>query len=146
MIDWYDKTQCHHNDPNGHDRTNGRIFKIGYSSPSANKVSAPKDLSKESDENLLMYQLQVANEHAKDNWLARHARRILQERASSGHLKIDVKAKLAELRNSMPFNEDQNLRLIWAMDVTVGLDEANALRQIKSDQEYVRAWTIALLC
>ena len=24
MIDWYDKNQCHHNDVNGHDRTNGR--------------------------------------------------------------------------------------------------------------------------
>ena len=23
-------TQCHHNDANGHDRTNGRIFKIAY--------------------------------------------------------------------------------------------------------------------
>ena len=28
MIDWYDKNQCHHNDVNGHDRTNGRIFKV----------------------------------------------------------------------------------------------------------------------
>ena len=30
MIDWYDKNQCHHNDVNGHDRTNGRIFKVSY--------------------------------------------------------------------------------------------------------------------
>ena len=30
MIDWYDKNQCHHRDVNGHDRTNGRIFKVSY--------------------------------------------------------------------------------------------------------------------
>jgi hypothetical protein len=35
MIDWYDKNQCHHNDVNGHDRSNGRIFKISYGEPKA---------------------------------------------------------------------------------------------------------------
>ena len=30
IIDWYDKNQCHHNDVNGHDRSNGRIFKLVY--------------------------------------------------------------------------------------------------------------------
>ena len=30
MIDWYDTNPCHHREPNGHDRTNGRIFKISY--------------------------------------------------------------------------------------------------------------------
>src|SRR5882672_8420478 len=98
MIDWYDKNQCHHNDPNGHDRTNGRIFKIGYSGPSRSRIAVPRDLAKESDESLLMDQLQLANEHAKDNWLARHARRLLQERAASGRLKIDVQQKIAEFR------------------------------------------------
>ena len=30
MIDWYDKNQCHHGNSAGHDRTNGRIFKVSY--------------------------------------------------------------------------------------------------------------------
>jgi len=30
MIDWYDKNQCHHGNSAGHDRTNGRIFKVRY--------------------------------------------------------------------------------------------------------------------
>jgi putative membrane-bound dehydrogenase-like protein len=34
MIDWYDRNQCHHGDVNGHDRSNGRIFKISYELPS----------------------------------------------------------------------------------------------------------------
>ena len=35
MIDWYDKNQCHHNEVNGHDRTNGRIFKVSYGTTAA---------------------------------------------------------------------------------------------------------------
>ena len=46
MIDWYDKNQCHHNDVNGHDRTNGRIFKISFGDTKAvaqdlQKLSSP---------------------------------------------------------------------------------------------------------
>ena len=50
MIDWYDKNQCHHRDVNGHDRTNGRIFKVSYGDaghvPAAptSKPSRPRDL------------------------------------------------------------------------------------------------------
>jgi hypothetical protein len=28
IIDWYDKNQCHHNEFDGHDRSNGRIYKV----------------------------------------------------------------------------------------------------------------------
>ena len=30
MIDWYDRNQCHHGNVEGHDRSNGRIFKVSY--------------------------------------------------------------------------------------------------------------------
>src|SRR6185295_380623 len=30
IIDWYDMNACHHFNVEGHDRTNGRIFKVGY--------------------------------------------------------------------------------------------------------------------
>ena len=48
MIDWYDKNQCHHNEVNGHDRTNGRIFKVSYGATKREVV----DLAKESTEAL----------------------------------------------------------------------------------------------
>jgi putative membrane-bound dehydrogenase-like protein len=144
LIDWYDKNQCHHNDPKGHDRTNGRIFKIGYASP-AHRTIWPKDLSKEPDEALLTEVLQPANQYA-DNWHVRHATRILQERASSGSLKMDAGQKLTQLRAAMSYNEDQNLRLLWVKHLTTGVAETNALGILKhSDQEYVRAWTIQLV-
>ena len=41
MIDWYDKNQCHHNDVNAHDRTNGRVFKVSYGDTKA----SPQDLA-----------------------------------------------------------------------------------------------------
>ncbi len=144
MIDWYDKNECHHNDVNGHDRSNGRIFKITYSDPVAPK--AAKDLSQESDENLLLHQLQSANANARDNWLARHARRVLQERAQAGKLKTDFGNQWVQSRNAKPLNQNQSLRLLWAKHVTTGLSEADALGELKSPHEYVRAWTIQLLC
>ena len=30
IIDWYDMNACHHTNVEGHDRTNGRIFKVSY--------------------------------------------------------------------------------------------------------------------
>ncbi|MEY2410373.1 MAG: hypothetical protein QOF48_3043, partial [Verrucomicrobiota bacterium] len=45
MIDWYDKNQCHLNNLDAHDRSNGRIFKISYGNPKAPAV----DLAKLSD-------------------------------------------------------------------------------------------------
>ena len=30
VIDWYDKNQCHSNNPDLHDKTLGRIFKISH--------------------------------------------------------------------------------------------------------------------
>ena len=42
MIDWYDKNQCHHNDVNGHDRTNGRIFKVSFGETKTVRVDLGK--------------------------------------------------------------------------------------------------------
>ncbi len=51
MIDWYDKNQCHHNEVNAHDRTNGRIFKVSlrrkeYGNRSISASSRPKRWSR----------------------------------------------------------------------------------------------------
>ena len=52
MIDWYDKNQCHHNDINGHDRTNGRIFKVRFGPAKPLEV----DLGKASNQELVAMQ------------------------------------------------------------------------------------------
>ncbi len=77
MIDWYDKNQCHHNDVNGHDRTNGRIFKVSYG-----ETKALERRSRASRAARRWSQLQTF----PNEWHARHARRILQERGPSAEV------------------------------------------------------------
>ncbi|MDQ6632979.1 MAG: hypothetical protein M3Y82_14690, partial [Verrucomicrobiota bacterium] len=71
MIDWYDKNQCHHNDVNGHDRSNGRIFRISYGETKFEKV----DLQKLSAPNLFDWLIDT------NVWAGHHAQRILMERS-----------------------------------------------------------------
>jgi len=137
LIDWYDKNQCHHNEANGHDRSNGRIFKVSHGQTKFEKV----DLQKLSDEELV-------NHFGSNNaWHARHAQRILQERAATGRLKQeDATRILAAASGAKSFSEDKSLRLLWAQHVTAGVSETMGLRNLKSEMEFVRAWTIQLLC
>jgi putative membrane-bound dehydrogenase-like protein len=130
MIDWYDKNQCHHNRVNDHDRSNGRIFKIVYN----NQKTTHVDLQSKSDAELVQLQLH------KNDWYARHARRILHERGGSP-------AVHDALRKILDQNPDvtRKLRAMWALHATGGLSEKLGLAQLKSDQEHVRAWAIQLL-
>jgi putative membrane-bound dehydrogenase-like protein len=73
VIDWYDRQQCHLKEPNAHDRSNGRIYRIVYGDAKPVKV----DLQKLSDEELVKL-LTHENE-----WYRRHAQRVLQERTAA---------------------------------------------------------------
>jgi putative membrane-bound dehydrogenase-like protein len=146
MIDWYDKNQCHHTDPNGHDRTNGRIFRIDYQNTT--HAIYPGDLASLDDSALLQFELQSTG-NQKDNWHARHARRILQERASTGKLRLNPQKESAKYGRAMamPMNEDQGLRLLWTEHVTGTMTDSRALDNLRDTKnDYVRAWTIQLLC
>ena len=130
MIDWYDKNQCHHGNESGHDRSNGRIFKLVYN----NQKFTPIDLKKESNAKL------VELLGHKNEFYARHARRILQERGSNPEVHTALKNIL---RNSA--SDVHQLRALWTLHVSGGLTESVALPLLESSQEYVRAWTIQLM-
>ncbi|MDB6121449.1 MAG: putative rane-bound dehydrogenase [Pedosphaera sp.] len=130
MIDWYDKNQCHHNDANGHDRSNGRIFKVVY----GDTKTTPVNLEKLSDDEL------VKLVPSKNEWMSRHARRALQERGPNPK----VHQALLKLLNNSSDNSGK-LRALWALHEIGGLAENIALAQLKSKDEYVRAWTIQFL-
>ena len=131
LIDWYDENACHHRDTNGHDRTNGRVFKISYQ----NARPATVDLQKLSDDALAELQLEA------NDWYVRHARRILQEHGAGDA----VRRKLVSMAFEHP-EETRHLRALWALHVTGGLDETLAVRVgLENDQPHVRAWTIQLL-
>ena len=107
VIDWYDRNQCHHKDVNGHDRTNGRIYRIVYGDAKPVKV----DLQKCTDEELV--------QHLKNpnHWYRRHAQRILQERVASGATKF---LKLVDLLDPQNIEEGVRLRTSWTIAVTEG--------------------------
>lgn len=129
-IDWYDKNQCHSPNPDVHDKTMGRIFKITYENDKWVKV----DLSKATDMELVNYQLN------KNEWYVRQARLILQERGPN-------KKVHKALKNILANNPDvtRKLRALWALYVTKGLKEKDLLALLTNDSEYVRGWAIQLL-
>jgi putative membrane-bound dehydrogenase-like protein len=147
IIDWYDQNQCHHNDPDGHDRSNGRIFKVVYD----NEPWTPVNLRRKSDEELVRLQLH------RNDWHVRHARRLLQERAADRGIDAAAQRLLTGLLtggvnlepdSSMrsPGEPAAKLRLMWAKHLTGGISEAEGGRLLGDSSEYVRGWTIQLLC
>ena len=150
LIDWYDKNQCHHNNIDGHDRSNGRIFKLVYNDQAVSKV----DLQKATDQELALYQLH------RNDWYVRHSRRVLMERASKGNvapaavklLKDLIEKGDAALPSGKPAwalsasETTRRLRLLWALHVTGGLDQELLGRLLADKDEYVRAWSIQMLC
>ena len=131
IIDWYDKNQCHHGNEAGHDRSNGRIFKLVYNS----QKHTPINLQKESNAKLV-----ELLDH-KNEFYARHARRILQERGDNPEVHTALKNML---RNAA--SDVLQLRAMWTLHVTGGFTEEVALPLLQSSHEYVRAWAIQLLC
>lgn len=129
-IDWYDKNQCHSPNPDVHNKTMGRIFKITHESDKWVKV----DLSKASDMELVNYQLN------KNEWYVRQARVILQERGPNKKVHKALKEMLAN--NPDP---TRKLRALWTLHVTKGLTEKELTDLLANDNEYVRSWAIQLL-
>lgn len=129
-IDWYDKNQCHSPNPDVHDKTMGRIFKITHENDKWVRV----DLSKASDAELVAYQL-----HANE-WYVRQARTILQERGPNKK----VHKALKEILVKNP-DATRKLRALWALHVTKGLTEKELTDLLSHENESVRSWAIQLL-
>jgi putative membrane-bound dehydrogenase-like protein len=131
--DWYDMNACHHTNPEGHDRTNGRIFTVSYGKVAHRSV----DLKKLSDRELAELVLE------KNDWYVRDSRRILQERATAGKIDDAARKRLIEIASTNP-DETRRLRAMWALQVTGGLP-ADLIPKLLADQnEFVRAWAVQL--
>jgi len=135
LIDWYDKQACHTGDVNIWDRSNGRVYKVSYRDT---KPVVGLDLGKKSDEEL------VELLSAKNEWYARHARRLLQERAAQKKLEAGTGEALAKVAFEGE-DEGRRLRGLWALHVTGGLTEGGRLgKALRSDSGYVRAWALQM--
>jgi hypothetical protein len=133
VIDWYDKNQCHHNREDGHDRSNGRIYKIVYRGQTATRV----DVAKLTDAEL------VKQVTSKNEFLSRHARRALQERAANGKLQTDTPTALRQAFQTAA-STPAKLRALWAAHLTGTFDAATAVANLKNPDEWIRAWSIQL--
>ena len=133
MIDWYDKQQCHDTNPAKHDQSNGRIFKVVYNG----QKTTPVDLGKKSDAEL------AAMVVGKNEWLSRHARRLLQERAQAKPPALPALG--AAVREAAP---REALRALWALHLTGGLTEPALLEALteRAGREDLCAWAIQLAC
>ena len=132
VLDWSDIGECHESD--GIHRTSGRIFKITYGETKPLK----RDLG-------ILDSLDLARLQTHSNeWHARMARRLLQERAVAGDDLGHAREHLFELYSgseSIP----HRLRAMWALHTTGGLDEEWLLEQSNDESEHVRVWAIKLL-
>jgi len=130
VIDWYDKNQCHSINPDLHQKTLGRIFKISYKTDRSVRV----DLAKLPSSELVAMQLH------RNDWYVQHARRLLQERGPDPAVHSALKRLLKEQKD-----DTRRLRAMWALHVTRGLTEADRLALLDDESEYVRSWAITLL-
>jgi putative membrane-bound dehydrogenase-like protein len=149
LLDWYDQQACHRTEPEIWDRTNGRIYKVSYRGTNGKETDLQKlggDLSKLGNEKLMELQT-YSNE-----WYARHARRILQERGAdrSKPLGFAAPAKgpaekepsfLASLFEGQA-DATKRLRLLWTLHGMNMLQEQDYVTALEDRADYVRAWAI----
>ncbi len=142
FTDWSDKQVCHRNEVEIWDRTNGRIFKVSHKDA---KPVKGLDLQKLSDEELVKLQV-------NDNeWMVRHARRVLQERRAqpfTGDAKRNAAVRDA-LTEIVSNHSDANKRLhaLWALGVSQefpGISPKLAQTCLNDSDEHVRAWALQL--
>jgi putative membrane-bound dehydrogenase-like protein len=129
-IDWYDKNQCHSTNPDVHDKTMGRIFKITNDKDKFTKV----DLWNATD-------LELVNYHLNSNdFFVRQARTILQERGGSAEVFValkDILYKNPDIR--------KNLRALWTLQVIKGISEKELRDLLSHLDENIRSWAIQFL-
>ena len=142
ISDWCDYGECHDND--GVHTHSGRIYKVVYRDARKQKLLNLAELSNQE-------LLQLFNH--SNQWYARRAQRILQERAAAGDdmtdvssfLKIVAKlsAKIAEKDKADTGTAE--LRSLLALHVIGGGDEAYLLECLQGRNVHVRKWAIRLL-
>jgi putative membrane-bound dehydrogenase-like protein len=137
ISDWSDVGECHDNKEEQIDRTSGRIFKIVYEK----SVRFRSNLAQLADGKLAVLQTHP------NEWRARHARRILQERAASGKLDRTELNGIFDSPEAGEYNKDPvvRLRFLLTKHVTAELSADTLSGLINGDpSEQIRAHTVLL--
>ncbi len=131
VSDWTDTGECHNYKIV--DQANGRIYKITYNAGPGAAKHPPQDLARCTDEAL------VELHGHRNQWLVRHARRLLQERAERGP--IDPRA-IQKLRQMHAL---ERLQALWTLYCIKQLGEEQLRNVLADEDENVRAWAVRLL-
>lgn len=131
VADWYDGQTNHYRNHEGQiDRTNGRIYRLEAKDA---KPIAPFNLANSSTHEL------IGLLNHRNIWFRRMALRLLGDRK-------DAKA-IPELSRLAREGRGQGaLEALWGLNLSGGLDEANALALLGHADPDVRLWTVRLLC
>ena len=126
VSDWSDTGECHSTKNTRKDT--GRIYKITHGQPKPWQG----DISKLGNDELVKLQ------GHRNDWFARHARRVLQER----------QAVPLSLRGTLHSGQAVPLRLraLWTLWVTGNLREIELASLLADKSEHLRAWAVQLLC
>jgi putative heme-binding domain-containing protein len=131
VLDWYDRYHCYQDaqrDPNGIDRSKGRIYRIRYK----NAPRAPKfDLGRESDDQLID-RLRSPNVYFRET-----AQRLLAERAAP-----DLQAKLEKVVLDESESRKTRMQAFWTR-ISCGPLGPDFERKMLDDKDPgFRAWAI----
>lgn len=132
VSDWHDFGECH--DSDGSHRTSGRIYKVVFGKPR----SQPVDLQALPDDDLV-----DLHQHSNE-WMVRHARRILHERSLANESTIPVSGLLWELFKSSAEIQTK-LKTLWTLHTVGKLTEEDCRQLCQHENEHVRRWAVRFL-
>ncbi len=137
VLDWHDADIC------GMEvlhKETGRIFRISAEESMAKNWNGRYgDLTQLTDLELAKLQTN------KSSWHARRSRVILQERAVKSSISQEAVNSLNNTLKSDK-NADWRLRALWALHVSKAIDNTQLKTLLNDKDEYIRAWSIQLLC
>lgn len=134
FLDWYDQQHCHNPNTERWERNNGRIYRMQWE---ASYRPVKVDLSARSDAEL------VSLHGHKNEWFARTARRLLQERVQSRPIQAEVAGLLGELFSGH-VDPAIRLRALWSLNAVGHFTAQVAERALHDPDEFVRSWGIQL--
>ncbi|MES2595657.1 MAG: PVC-type heme-binding CxxCH protein [Verrucomicrobiota bacterium] len=150
VIDWTDTQHCHNPEDEKWDRSNGRIYRISWKET---YKPVKVDMSSMSDADFLLMQTghKVSHASANNDWYARTARRLMQERGGNYGERERPHRLLQQLAGDARLTTSQKLRLLWSAPwVLAGMDEEGKEldhfleTRVNDADDIVRSWAIQL--
>ncbi len=134
IIDWYDQQHCHNPNAERWERTSGRVYRMEWE---ANWHPTRVDLGRMSNTELVNLQTH------RNHWYSRTARRLLQERATTGGGVAAIAPQLQALATGEA-ETSVRLRALWTLH-GIGQTSPEILSQVLRDRDaHVRGWGVQL--